>query len=49
MILAQNNNTPVSFWMSLPLWKLPQWIKVNNIVIAETKKGTFNGRQTTRV
>ena len=38
MILARNNNTPVPYWLSLPLWRLGQWIKTNNVIVAEEKK-----------
>jgi hypothetical protein len=30
MILARNNNTPISFWLSLPLSRLGGWIADNN-------------------
>ena len=38
MILARNNNTPIPYWLELPLWKLRQWIRTNNIVVAEEKE-----------
>ncbi len=44
MILARNNNTPVPYWLSLPLWKLSQWIRTNNIIVAEAKKEAANGQ-----
>jgi hypothetical protein len=43
MILAQNNNTPVPYWLSLPLWKLGLWIKTNNVIVAEAKEAA-NGK-----
>lgn len=30
MILARNNNTPVSFWLDQPLMSLQKWIAANN-------------------
>jgi len=30
MILARNNNTPVSFWIDQPLANLLKWIRANN-------------------
>jgi hypothetical protein len=30
MIMARNNATPITFWLSLPLSSLLPWIKVNN-------------------
>lgn len=30
MILARNNNTPVSFWLDQPLISLSKWIAANN-------------------
>ena len=44
MILARNNNTPVPYWLSLPLWRLGQWIKTNNVIVAEEKKEASNGQ-----
>nr|DAI82286.1 MAG TPA: hypothetical protein [Caudoviricetes sp.] len=43
LILARNNHTPVPFWLSLPLWKLGQWIKANNAVVAEGEEAA-NGK-----
>ena len=37
--MARNNYTPISFWLSLPLIELIQWIEVNNQVISKEKKG----------
>lgn len=44
MILARNNNTPIPYWLSLPLWKLRQWIRTNNIVVAKEKEVAANGK-----
>ncbi len=44
MILARNNNTPVPYWLSLPLWRLGQWIKTNNVIVAEEKKEASHGQ-----
>ena len=30
LILAQNNHTGVPFWLDLPLWEWPGWIRANN-------------------
>lgn len=38
MVLSQNNHTPVSYWLSLPLRELGGWIKANNELISEAKK-----------
>lgn len=29
-MLARNNNTPISFWLELPLEEFGRWIKANN-------------------
>ncbi|MGN0184680.1 MAG: hypothetical protein ACI4AL_06145 [Aristaeellaceae bacterium] len=38
LLMAQANNTPVPFWLSLPLWQLKQWIEDSNWIINERKK-----------
>jgi len=43
MILAQNNNTPVPYWLSRPLWELRDWIRINNVVISK-REGKPNGQ-----
>lgn len=30
LILAQNNNTPASYWLGLRLTSLHEWVKANN-------------------
>jgi len=30
MIMARNNSTPISFWLSIPLSSLLPWIQMNN-------------------
>lgn len=44
LIMARNNNTPTPFWLSLPLAKLPSWIKTNNAINAVGKEPP-NGKQ----
>lgn len=38
MILAQNNSTSASYWLSLPLSELGSWIADNNSIIAAKSK-----------
>ena len=33
--MARTNNTPVSFWLSLRLGELKQWVESSNALIAE--------------
>ncbi|MCL2487346.1 MAG: hypothetical protein FWE80_01545 [Oscillospiraceae bacterium] len=33
LILARNNNTPVDFWLSLPLTELRGWIDDNDALM----------------
>ena len=35
--MAQNNNTPVSYWLSLPLESLVKWIRASNRLVKEQK------------
>lgn len=35
--MAQNNNTPVPYWASLPLASLTKWIKASNRLVEEQK------------
>lgn len=35
--MAQNNHTPVPFWLSVTLPDLGKWIKESNRIAAETK------------
>lgn len=35
--MAQTNNTPVSYWASLPLAALTKWIKASNLLVQEAK------------
>jgi len=38
LLLAQTNNTPVPFWLSLPLRDLAPWIAESNKLVAEANK-----------
>lgn len=35
--MAQTNNTPVSYWVSLPLASLMKWIKASNRLVEEER------------
>ena len=35
--MAQNNNTPVSYWLSLPLESLVKWTRASNRLVKEQK------------
>ena len=35
MVLAKNCYTPVSYWLSLPLRQLYEWVKANNQLMRE--------------
>jgi len=35
MILARNWNSPIDFWLGLPLSELRGWIQTNNEIINE--------------
>ena len=37
LIMAQNNNTPVSYWAALPLSSLTKWIKASNLLVEEQR------------
>lgn len=37
LIMAKNNDTPASYWVSLPLKSLAKWIKASNLLVAEEK------------
>ena len=43
LILAKNNNTPLSEWLSMTLRELRFWIKANNAVIEE-ERGEADGK-----
>jgi hypothetical protein len=36
--MAQNNNTPVSYWLSVPLSELTEWIDDNNHIIERRRE-----------
>lgn len=36
--MAQNNHTPVSFWLGCPLGELRRWIEVNNKVVESMQR-----------
>lgn len=36
--MAQNNHTPVNFWLGCTLGELRQWIEVNNRILEEENK-----------
>lgn len=38
LVLAQSGAAPVSYWMSIPLRELGQWIESHNELIKEQKK-----------
>lgn len=35
--MAQANNTPVSYWVALPLTALIQWIRASNRIVNKRK------------
>jgi electron transfer flavoprotein beta subunit len=37
LIMAKTNNTPVPFWLSLPLSELIAWIRESNHIVAEAE------------
>lgn len=43
--MAQQNNTPVDFWISLSLPELLRWIKANNAVVQEQKEDRAKTRK----
>lgn len=38
MILARNNNTPVYYWLAIPMSDLSKWIKTNNRIEEAIKR-----------
>jgi hypothetical protein len=38
MILARNNGTPLTFFLSCTLPELAAWIKTNNEIVQDSKK-----------
>jgi hypothetical protein len=38
IIMAKNNNTPVSFWLELPLTEFSKWIRASNSVIEKSNQ-----------
>jgi len=36
--MAQDNNTPVPFWLSLTLMELTQWIHDHNQIVKEKRQ-----------
>jgi hypothetical protein len=34
-VLAQNNNTPITYWLEMQVSQIPAWIKANNELIKE--------------
>lgn len=38
MVLAQNNYTPVDYWLRLPLKELSEWVETNNRIIEERRQ-----------
>ena len=40
--MAKNNQTPVSYWLSLPLPSLFKWIKVSNQLVKEARERRKN-------
>ena len=45
--MAQNNNTPVSYWLSLPLESLVKWIRASNRLVKEQKDERANRPKST--
>ncbi|WP_298031690.1 hypothetical protein [uncultured Dysosmobacter sp.] len=43
--MAKNNNTPVSFWLSLPLPDLVAWIKASNAIVEKENAERQRARQ----
>ncbi len=37
LLLAKVNNTPVPFWLSLPLCELSAWIRDSNWIVEKSK------------
>ncbi len=44
--MAQQNNTPVDFWLSINLPELLRWIKANNAVVQEQKEAKAKAQRT---
>ena len=42
LTMAKNNQTPVSYWLSLPLPSLCKWIKVSNQLVKEARERRKN-------
>lgn len=42
LTMAKNNQTPVSYWLSLPLPSLCKWIKVSNQLVKEARERRRN-------
>lgn len=38
LILAQSGAAPVSYWESIPLWDLGEWIKAHNELVQEQRQ-----------
>ncbi len=43
--MAQNNVTPIPFWLSLPLREFAQWREANNVLVAEREKARKSRRK----
>jgi len=37
-VLAKNWNTPVPYWLGIPLTELREWIRSSNDVVRESEK-----------
>lgn len=35
MVLSMRTYTPISYWMSLPLMEMPQWVRTYNEIARE--------------
>lgn len=46
LIMAQNNHTPVSYWLSVPLLSLAKWIKASNGLVREQQEARKNRPKT---
>lgn len=42
LTMAKTNQTPVSYWLSLPLPSLCKWIKVSNQLVKEARERRKN-------
>lgn len=48
LTLSRSNNTPVSYWLSLPVGSLRYWIAAHNALEAELSKQREEARRKAR-